>query len=113
MVGIWSPREKHTTIYFDHENLPKSWPKVIAILLALRALTGCDYTVSFIRKGKVYPSKHLEKNETVQETFGCLGDVEKIDESMVNACKEFACQFYTGKKVKLANELRFDMFLTK
>ena len=81
--------------------------------LALCTLTGCDYTVSFSRKGKVCPSKHLEKNETVQESFDCLGDVEKIDESMVNVCKEFVCQFYTGMKVKLANELRFDMFLTK
>ena len=81
--------------------------------LALHTLTGCDYTVSFSRKGKVCPSKHLEKNETVQESFDCLGDVEKIDESMVNVCKEFVCQFYTGMKVKLANELRFDMFLTK
>ena len=33
MVGSWSPREKHATIHFDHENLPKSWQKVIAILV--------------------------------------------------------------------------------
>ena len=65
-----------------------------------------------VEKGKVRPLKHLEKNETVQETFGCLRDVEEIDESMVNFCEEFVCQLYDGKKVKLVNELRFDMFLT-
>ena len=27
------PRAKHATIHFDHENLPKSWQKVIAILV--------------------------------------------------------------------------------
>ena len=57
--------------------------------------------------------KHLEKNETTQETFGCLGDVEEIDESMLNVCKELVCQLYNEKKVKLAIELCFDMFLTK
>ena len=52
-------------------------------LLALHALTSCDYTASFNRKGKVLPLKHLEKNETAQETFGCLGDMEEIDESIL------------------------------
>ena len=42
-----------------------------------------------------------------------MGDVEEIDESMLNVCEEFVCQFHNGKKVKLVNELRFDMFLTK
>ena len=81
MVKSWSPREKHATIHFNHKNLPKSWQKVIAILLASPRF---DYTASFSRKGKVRPLKHLEKNETVQETFGCLGDMEEINESMLN-----------------------------
>ena len=110
MVKSWSPREKHTTIHFNHENLPKSWQKVIAILLASPRF---DYTASFSRKGKVRPLKHLEKNETVQETFGCLGDMEEINESMLNVWEKFVCQLYDGKKVKLVIELRFDMFRTK
>ena len=59
--------------------------------LALHVLNGCDYTVSFSRKGKMRPFNHLEKNEIAQETFGCLGDVEEINESMLNVCKEFVC----------------------
>ena len=76
-------------------------------------LTGYDYTASFSTKGKLRPLKHLWKNETSQETFSCLGDVEEIDESMLNVCEEFVCLLYNGKKVKLVNELCFDMFLTK
>ena len=39
--------------------------KLSRSLLALHALTVCDYTASFSRKGKVHPLKHLEKNETM------------------------------------------------
>ena len=87
--------------------------KLSRSLLALHALTGYDYTASFSTKGKLRPLKHLWKNETSQETFSCLGDVEEIDESMLNVCEEFVCLLYNGKKVKLVNELCFDMFLTK
>ena len=62
------------------QNLGK---KLSRSLLALHALTSCDYTASFSRKGKVLPLKHLEKNETAQETFGCLGDMEETDESIL------------------------------
>ena len=100
-------------IHFDHEIFQNLGKKLSRSLLALHTLIGCDYTASFSRKGKVRPLKHLEKNETAQEIFGCLGDVEEINESMLNACEEFVCQFYNGKKVKLVSKLRFDMFLTK
>ena len=92
------------------QNIGKKWSRS---LLALHALTGYDYTASFSTKGKLLPLKHLWKNETSQETFSCLGDVEEIDESMLNVCEEFVCLLYNGKKVKLVNELCFDMFLTK
>ena len=85
--------------------------KLLRSLLALHALTGCDYTAWFSRKGKVHLLKHLEKNETVEETFGCLGHAEKIDESILNVFKEFVCQLYNGKNVKLVNKLRFDMLM--
>ena len=113
MVGSWSPREKNAMIHFDHEIFQNFGKKLSQSLLALHTLIGCDYTASFSRKGKVRPLKNLEKNETAQEIFGCLGDVEEINESMLNVCEEFVCQFYNGKKVKLVNKLRFDMFLTK
>ena len=92
------------------QNLGK---KLSRSFLALHALTSCDYTVSYSRKGKMRPLKNLEKKETAQETFGCLGNVEEINESMINVCEEFVCQLCNGKKVKLVNELHFDMFLTK
>ena len=71
-------------IHSDHEIFQNLGKKLSRSLLALRTLIGCDYTASFSRKGKVRPLKHLEKNETVQETFGCLGDMEEINESMLN-----------------------------
>ena len=68
-------------------------------LLALHALTGYDYTASFSTKGKLRPLKHLWKNETSQETFSCLGDVEEIDESMLNVCEEFVCQLWKEDQI--------------
>ena len=55
----------------------------------------------------------MEKKATVQESFGSMGDMEEIDESMLNVCEEFVCRLYNGKKIKLVNDLCFDMFLTK
>ena len=111
MVGV---QGKNTLRYISitkiFQNLGK---KLSRSLLTLHALTGCDYTPSFSRKRKARPLKHLEKIETAQETFGCFGDVEEIDESMFNVCEKFVCQLDNGKKVKLVNEPRFDMFLTK
>ena len=75
--------------------------KLSPSLLALHALTDCDYTLSFSRKGKVCPLKNLEKNEIAHETFGWLGYVEEISEPMLNIWEEFVCQLYNGKKVKL------------
>ena len=73
----------------------------------------CDYTASFSRKEKACPLKHMEKKETVQESFDSMGDMEEIDESMLNVCQEFVFRLYNGKKIKLVNDLCFDMFLTK
>ena len=87
--------------------------KLSQSLLALHALIGRDYTASFSRKEKACPLKHMEKKETVQESFDSMGDMEEIDESMLNVCQEFVFRLYNGKKIKLVNDLCFDMFLTK
>ena len=42
--------------------------------------TGCDYTASFSRKGKVRPLKYLEKDETMQEVFGSMDFDEEVSE---------------------------------
>ena len=40
---------------------------------AYNAFKGCDYTVSFYRKGKLRPLKYLTKDEIMQEVFGSMG----------------------------------------
>ena len=42
------------------------------------ALTGCDYSASFSRKGKVQPFKILEKDVQTQEVFGKLANIGRI-----------------------------------
>ena len=47
--------------------------KFCKALPAYHAVTGCDYTASFSRKGKIRPLKLLEKDEEIQEAFGKIG----------------------------------------
>ena len=60
------------------------------VLPFYHAFTGCDYTSSFNRKGKIKPFKLLEKNPELQQAFLNLphsgdisGDIKLIIESFV------------------------------
>ena len=52
-------------------------------LLAYHALSGCDYTASFCRRGKVKPFKVLEKDENMQGILYEMGNQEELSENTV------------------------------
>ena len=74
--------------------------------------TGCDYTASFSRKGKVRPLKYLEKDETMQEVFGSMDFDEKVSEETYTI-EHYVCNIYGKPKLKSFNESRLDIFLKK
>ena len=75
--------------------------KLCKSLLGFHALTGCDYTASFNRKGKVKPFKMLQKNPSIQDAFSALafqdGDIDEI----INMIEGFVCTMYGKKKLQL------------
>ena len=110
-VGVFS---KNTLRYINLTDLHnKLGTRLCRALLFLHALTGCDYTASFYRRGKVKPLKLLEKNPDLQETFASFGDEESPNEKQIEACEEFVCKLYGRQKMKDVNAARLDIFLKK
>ena len=77
------------------------------------ALTGCEYTPSFSRKGKVRPFKILEKDELAQETFSQFGCSEHISQEQFKLVEKFVCKLYGNSKCSSVSELRLETFLQK
>jgi hypothetical protein len=82
-------------------------------LLVYHALTGCDYTASFSRKGKVRPLKILEKDENLQTIFFQMGNQEELTEEVIDHLERFVCQMYSKNKCERVNGVRTDIFLNK
>lgn len=47
-------------------------------LPGFHAYTGCNYTASFLRKGKVKPFKELLINPQIQQVFTNLNNIDEI-----------------------------------
>ena len=77
------------------------------------AFTGCDYTSSFNRKGKIKPFKLFEKNSELQETFPNLSHSEGISDDIKSIIESFVCQMYGRKKINSVNQARTEIFVTK
>ena len=71
--------QRYINIQQLHENLGE---KLCRTLPAYHALTGCDYTASFNRKGKIKPLKVLQKNETAMDAFIEIGVAEELRGNM-------------------------------
>ena len=82
-------------------------------LLAYHAISGCDYTASFCRRGKVKPFKVLEKDENMQDILYEMGNQEELSENTVEKLEEFVCRIYGKNKTKKVNNARTDIFLEK
>ena len=76
------------------------------------AFSGCDYTTSFNRKGKIKPFKLLEKNAELQEAFLNLSHSEGISDNIKSIMESFVCQMYGRKKTNSVDQASLEIFLT-
>ena len=77
------------------------------------AFTGCDYTSSFNRKGKIKPFKLLQKNPELQDALLNLSYSEGISDDIKSIIESFVCQMYGRKKTNSVDQARLEIFVTK
>ena len=83
-------------------------------MLFYHALTGCDYTASFSRKGKVNPFKLLKKDSVAIEAFATiLKSKQSARHAVRSTVKKFICNLYSKKKLFDLDDVRLHIFLQK
>jgi len=83
---------------------------VCAALPAYHAFTGCDYTSSFVRKGKVQPFKIVCRHSDFTAAFKNLGTSADMDGTQLPALEQFVCSMYGRAAYKDTNALRYRLF---
>ena len=78
--------------------------QVAQSLPAFHAFTGCDFSPSFIGKGKTRPLNIILKYADCQIAFARLG-TEKHDENMIKGIESFACKLYDNKTSNSINDV--------
>lgn len=77
----------------------------------LHAFTGCDYTASFYRQGKIKALNLLEKYEKFQTTFINLNSEFTITNTTeLNIIQEFTSLLYGMKNCISVNQARYEIF---
>ena len=71
-------------------------PSVCSALPAFNAFTGCDYTFSFVHKGKTLPFKKLQKSPEAQRAFKELA-VKEINPIREKTLQKFKISIYGEK----------------
>ena len=84
--------------------------QVAQALPVFYAFTGCDFSPSFVGKGKTRPLNILLKYADCQIVFARLG-TEKPDENMFKGIESFACKLYGNKTSNSINDLLIQNFL--
>ena len=100
--------QRYININQLHENLGE---KLCRTLPAYHALTGCDYTVSFNRKGKIKPLKVLQKNETAMDAFIEIGVAEELKEETCLLIEKYVCAVYGKKNLEDIDEVQTQIFV--
>ena len=83
------------------------------VLPAFHAFTGCDYTASFKRKGKVAPFKLLEKSTEAREVFTKMGTEISLNSSILERVEKYLYLLYGKKKCDSTDDVKLQMFLDK
>jgi hypothetical protein len=83
---------------------------VCSALPAYHAFSGCDYTSSFVRRGKVKPFELLKKTPSFLQTFGDLGSAETFSCEQSMALERFVCAMYGKAQFSDCNALRYKLF---
>ena len=97
----------HITRLADHLG-----PILCKALPGYHTLTGCDYTSSFFRKGKVNPLKIAGKNPLHLEALGSIGEATTFDDSD-SLLEKYVCSLYGQKALSSVNEARLRIFTQK
>lgn len=84
-------------------------PTLCAALPAFHSFTGCDYTPSFFKKGKIRPFEILKSSIEFQSVFSNFGKLCYIRVEDILKIEEFVCKLYKTSAVTV-NEARFEVF---
>lgn len=77
-----------TRKYIDVTKLTREIGNMSNLLPALHAFLGCDYTCSFMRKGKVKFYEKIEKSDEYQDLFKEYGQLAVPSENMLNGMQK-------------------------
>ena len=81
-------------------------------LLGLHALTGCDTTSAFKRRGKKTGLQLLQSNSQLCDGIQRLGGTFNVSDDLITVCETFVCQLY-GSKTNSINDCRYELFSVK
>jgi len=87
-------------------------PVVCKALPGYHALTGCDYTSPFFRKGKVNPLKKAQKSALHLEGISMLGETTAFDDDD-SLVERYVCSLYGQGALSSVNDARLKIFLQK
>ena len=91
-VGLSS---NNTRRYIDVSKLAEDMePSLCAAIARVQAFTGCDFTASFNRQGKVRPLSVMLKNEHFVSAFAKLGEFPETPTDLVSDLEAFVCALY-------------------
>jgi len=79
-------------------------------LPSFHALTGCDYTASFMRKVKWKPFEIMKDNPRFAAAISHLGGSDVIDPDVTALVEEYLCVVYGVRNLTSVNEARLHLF---
>ena len=97
--------------YFD-VNCAANSIEYVSPLVAVYALTGCDFVPAFFRKGKKKAVKLLKESDLFKETFSNFGDMDLSGNDM-RVAEHFICCLYGYPKLHDVNRARCAYFESK
>ena len=85
-------------------------PTICEALPGFHALTGCDYTASFMRKAKKMPFEIMMKNPRFTAAIKHIGDADVLDPDVAAVVEEYVCAVYGVQHLRSVNEARHYKF---
>ena len=83
-----------------------------AALPGFHALTGSDYTSSFVRKGKVRPFKNLQNQTATQNACAMMARNTDVPDDTKAALMNFTASMYGANQKWSLNECRYQKFIS-
>lgn len=83
---------------------------VCQALPAYHAFSGCDYTSSFCRRGKIRPFELVKNHTDFILAFIELGSEAVLSNSLSTTLERYVCFMYGQPKLSDCNEVRYKLF---